>query len=75
MEDVSEQAAGGPIGQGLVEAVSASRNSIQEENKDELDFVAVRDESNTSNILSRVRSATINDEDLNQDDRKQSGRF
>ena len=25
MEDVSEQAAGGPIGQGLVEAVSASQ--------------------------------------------------
>ena len=52
MTDVSEQAAGGPIGQGLVEAISAQPG---EETKDELDFIAVRDENNSSNILSRAR--------------------
>ena len=72
MEDVSEQAAGGPIGQGLVEAVSASQ---LEENKDELDFVAVRDDNNTSNILSRARSIPVNEEDVHPESRKQSGRF
>ena len=72
MTDVSEQAAGGPIGQGLVEAISAQPG---EETKDELDFIAVRDENNSSNILSRARSITVNEEDLHPESRKQSGRF
>ena len=67
MEEASEQAAGGPMGQGLVEAISASQ---LEESKDELDFVAVRDDNNTSNILSRGRSI-----DPHPESRKQSGRF